>query len=180
MSTNALSSWLAHRPRRGATLIDTVVLHATGTDDVDQYLHDLRTSNLSYHYLVHKSGEVQKCVPYSAVAFHAGNSWGPHEEKRGIAHEQDSHGHFVELTSVNEYSIGICLQNLNDGVDSYPKEQVDACIQLLCDLKESMPRLHFLTTHCMVAPGQQTDPAGLEAVKIAKRADLEFWIPNYL
>ncbi|MEZ0326227.1 MAG: N-acetylmuramoyl-L-alanine amidase [Fimbriimonas sp.] len=180
MSTTALSSWLAHRPRRGATQIDTVVLHATGTDDVEQYLHDLRTSNLSYHYLVLKSGEVQKCVPYSAVAFHAGNSWGPHEEKRGIAHEQDSHGHFVELTSVNEYSIGVCLENLNDGTDWYPKEQVDSCVQLLCDLKEMVPKLQYLTTHALVAPGQQTDPAGFETAKIAKKAGLEYWQPAYL
>jgi N-acetyl-anhydromuramyl-L-alanine amidase AmpD len=180
MSTTALDSWLAHRPRRGATLIDTVVLHATGTDDMDQWLHDLRQANLSYHYVILKDGECHKCVPFSAVAFHAGNSWGPHEEKRGVAHEQDSHGHFVELTSVNEYTIGVCLQNLNDGFDEYPKVQMEACIELLCDLKEKVTKLQFLTTHAMVAPGQHTDPAGLDAERIAKKADLGFWSPGYL
>jgi N-acetyl-anhydromuramyl-L-alanine amidase AmpD len=176
----ALESWLAHRPRRGATIVDTIVLHASGTDDLNEYIHSLRQANLSYHYLVDKSGDVHKCVPYSNVAFHAGNSWGPHEERRGIAHEQDSHGHFVELTTVNEYTLGVCLMNLNDGQDEFTREQLRSLKELVEDLRGHLPHLQFLTSHAAVAPGQHADPFGLDIAGVSKLAKLEYWAPNYL
>jgi N-acetyl-anhydromuramyl-L-alanine amidase AmpD len=159
-------------------LVDTVVLHATPCEDIEHAISRLKAHGLSYHYIVDRLGIPHKCVPYSAVAFHAGNSYGPHEANRGTSKQQDVNHNFVELTSVNEYSIGISLVNNNDGVESYPREQVDACIWLLKELKASLTSLKYLTTHSLVSPGRVTDPLGLDVVRISRQSGLDIWIPD--
>ena len=178
MSVETIQPWLAHRPRRGATLVDTVVLHATACQDFESAIADLKAHGLSYHYIIDKTGVPHKCVPYSAVAFHAGNSYGPHEAARGISREQDIRSNFVELSSVNEYSIGISLVNCNDGADPYPKAQIDACIWMIKELKTSLSSLKYITTHYWVSPGRCTDPEGIDIVKIVSQTGLEAWMPN--
>jgi len=176
MSTVPLGQWLAHRPRRGAT-VDTVVLHATGVDDCDSCLCELREKGLSYHYLIDRDGIVHKCVPYSAVAFHAGNSYGPHEQSRGTPADQDSHHNFVEMTSVNEYSVGVCFVNRDDGLDCVTQEQFDACVAVLQDLRTGLPKLRYVTTHAIVSPGRVTDPCAIDPESVARRVGLEVWRP---
>lgn len=180
MSIVPLNPWLAHRPRRGAIVTDTVVLHASERDDVEVLIHELRTSEHSYHYIIGKDGAVIKCVPFAAVAYHCQNSYGPHEASRGVSYERDSHGAFVEHTCINEYSIGICLLNLSDGSDPYPADQLVACVNLLRDLKTPLPKLRYLTTHAHVAPGRHTDPAGLDVAAMAQIAELDYWFPKTL
>jgi N-acetyl-anhydromuramyl-L-alanine amidase AmpD len=157
--------------------VDTIVFHATGKDDLQETLGELKEKGLSYHYIIDRAGLPHKCVPYSAVAFHAGNSYGPHEATRGTSREQDSHNNFVEMTSVNEYSIGLCLVNTNDGQDAYSQEQVDACAWLIKELKASLASLKFITTHYWVSPGRVSDPTGLDVERIAKKSGLEVWRP---
>ena len=178
MSVECIQPWLAHRPRRGATVVDTDVLHATCNDDLHLKIGELKEKGLSYHYIIDRSGLPHKCVPYSAVAFHAGNSYGPHEAARGTSREQDSHHNFVEMTSVNEYSLGICVVNCNSPEDPCTKEQEDACIWLLNELKQSLHALKYLTTHYWVSPGRATDPASLDIARIATRTNLEIWCPS--
>jgi len=178
MSIVPLSPWLAHRPRRGAIPIDTVVLHASEQSDVDELIRTLRSEDHSYHYIVDRDGIILKCVPFSAVAFHCQNSYGPHEAARKISYERDSHGAFVEHTCVNEYSIGICLINNNDGYDPYPKDQLAACSTLLRELKTPLPKLRHVTTHGFVAPGRHTDPAGLDVIDFARGVELDIWMPE--
>jgi len=178
MSVECIQPWLAHRPRRGATSVDTVVLHATCNDDLLGKIGELKEKGLSYHYIIDRNGLPHKCVPYSAVAFHAGNSYGPHEAIRGTSREQDSHHNFVEMTSVNEYSLGICVVNCNDPSDSCTQEQEDACIWLLKELRTSMASLKYLTTHYWVSPGRATDPANLDVARIARKTGLEIWCPS--
>lgn len=162
-----LSPWLAHRPRRGATVIDTVVLHASRTDDTDELIRELRASDHSYHYIIERDGTVRKCVPYPAVAFHTGISYGPHEAARGVSGE--------EHTCVIEYSIGVCFVNLNDGFDPYTREQIGACAALLTDLKTPLPKLRWLTTDALVSKGRHDDPMGFDVFALAKRCGLEVW-----
>ena len=178
MSVECIQPWLAHRPRRGATVVDTVVLHATCNDDLTAKLTELKDRGLSYHYMIDRFGVPHKCVPYSAVAFHAGNSYGPHEATRGTSREQDSHHNFVEMTSVNEYSLGICVVNCNEPTDPCTPEQEEACIWLLKELRTSLPSLKYLTTHYWVSPGRATDPANLDVAKIAAKTGLEIWTPG--
>ena len=177
MSVECIQPWLAHRPRRGATVVDTLVLHASGNDDLQQTVEQLKEKGLSYHYIIDPMGLPHKCVPYSAVAFHAGNSYGPHEATRGTSRQQDAHHNFVEMTSVNEYSIGICLISPDTGTVTYTQEQIDACVWLIKELKTSVPALKYITTHYLVSPGRVSDPTHLDIVRLAKKAGLEIWMP---
>jgi N-acetyl-anhydromuramyl-L-alanine amidase AmpD len=177
MSVECIQPWLAHRPRRGATVVDMIVMHATGNDDLPEKIAVLKEKGLSYHYIIDRMGLPHKCVPYSAVAFHAGNSYGPHEATRGISSEQDANHNFVDMTSVNEYTIGICLVNANDGTDSCTPEQVDACVWLIKELRVSVKSLKYITTHYWVSPGRATDPDGLDIKQLAKKTGLEIWSP---
>lgn len=172
MSTVPLASWLAHRPRRGATVVDTVVLHQSAQPAVAPLIEALRESRHSYHYVIDLDGTIHKCVPYCAVAFHAGNSYGPHEEARGTSRQRDGRHHFVELTSVNEYTIAICLMR---GDGPAPPAQLKACAKFLQDLKEPLPRLTYLTTHEAVAPGQAEEFIGVDLEKLAIDAGLKVW-----
>jgi len=178
MSVECIQPWLAHRPRRGATVVDTIVMHATCNEDLQQKLSELKEKGFSYHYIIDRAGLPHKCVPYSAVAFHAGNSYGPHELARGISKEQDANHNFVDMTSVNEYSIGLCLVNTNEEGDLYSQEQLDACVWLIKELKGSLPALKYITGHMTVSPGRVSDPAGLDIARIAKKTGLEVWAMN--
>ncbi len=175
MTVECIQPWLAHRPRRGATIVDTIVMHATGNDDMSATLADLKDRGLSYHYIIDRMGIPHKCVPYSAVAFHAGNSYGPHEASRGTSRHQDNHHNFVEMTSVNEYSLGICLVNVNDGIEALSREQVDACAWLIKELKVSLKSLQFVTTHSAVSPRRATDPVALDLDRLARATTLTVW-----
>ena len=178
MSVECIQPWLAHRPRRGATVVDTIVLHASGNDDLQETVAELKEKGLSYHYIIDQAGLPHKCVPYSAVAFHAGNSYGPHEATRGTSRDQDANHNFVEMTSVNEYTIGLCLIHPNNGIDSCTQEQVDACVWLIQELKVSVKSLKFLTTHYWVSPGRTTDPDTLDVQRLAQKIGLEIWSPS--
>lgn len=140
MGIQVLKNWLASRPRsKPAT---TVVLHATGGESATGAISWLRKIKLSYHYIIAKDGEVIKCVPTGRVAFHAGKSRGPDGE------------------NVNAYSIGISFANRNDGRDPYTSAQVQACRDLMFELKRNIPTLEWLTTHRAIAPLRKTDPKG--------------------
>lgn len=178
MSVIPLSPWLFHRPRRGTTVVNTVVLHASAHGSVDDLVHELREADHSYHYIIDREGNLFKGVPFSAVSFHCGNSYGPHEVARGVSSERDPAGHFVEHTCVNEYSLGICLMNANDGSETYGKPQLSTLSTLLKDLKTPLPKLRYLTTHAFVSPGKYFDPVGLNPVIVAQDADLEVWAPD--
>ncbi|MDR3691983.1 MAG: N-acetylmuramoyl-L-alanine amidase [Fimbriimonas sp.] len=155
-----------------------MVLHATPCENVSSAVAQLKSQGLSYHYIIDRTGLSHKCVPYSAVAFHAGNSYGPHEAARGTSKQQDAHFNFVELTSVNEYSIGISLVNDNDGADPYPREQIDACIGLIKELAATLKSLKYVTTHSLVSPGRMTDPVGIDIVRISQQTGLDIWLPE--
>lgn len=178
MSMIPLDPWLAHRPRRGATCVDTVVLHASEGDDFDEMIRTLRRDDHSFHYIIKRDGVIVKGVPYSNVAFHCGNSYGPHEAARGLSYDRDVHGAFVEHCCINDYSIGICLMNRNDGEDPYGPDQWQACLTLIRDLKTPLPKLRYLTGHAMVAPNRATDPRGFDLAALSAAVELELWMPN--
>jgi N-acetylmuramoyl-L-alanine amidase len=146
---------LPSRPRREGVLPTTVVLHATAVDSVTETLWVLRDRGLSYHFLIDRDGTVLQLVNPAEVAFHCGESLGP------------------EGPAVNEYSLGISLVNLNDGVDPYPAEQRAALVALIQGL--SLDSLRSLTTHAVIAPTRKTDPFGFDAATVAEEVGLSFW-----
>ena len=160
--------------------MDTIILHATaGAEETASSaagaLSTLRQRGLSYHYIIAKDGTIYKCVPYRNVAFHAGNSYGPHEEERGISNVQDG-AWFVEDTSVNPYTVGISFVNLDDGSDPFTDDQLQAADDLIQQLKEALP-LKWISTHWAVSPKRKIDPNqnNFAFRHFADRVGLEAW-----
>lgn len=175
MSIIPLTPWLAHRHRRAGCQIDTVVLHGTDLPDADALVADLRKTNRSYHYLALPSGDVVKCVPYSSLAFHANNSYGPHEAAKGVNREQDARYHFMECTTVNDYSVAICVVA---PTGTATKEQIQAILNLISELKTPLPKLRHLTTGAWVAPGQFEPIQSLDPTQLAIDSGLDLWFPG--
>jgi len=136
---------------RGGTAITMILLHATVgsyTSSLD-WLRNPQTKNpddrVSTHYLIRRDGHIAQLVADDQTAWHAGRArW---------------HG----ITAINEASIGIELENANDGHDPYPAAQLDAA-RLLC--RSLIAAYHILRAnvvrHLDVATpaGRKTDPAG--------------------
>jgi N-acetyl-anhydromuramyl-L-alanine amidase AmpD len=176
------------RARPEGILVDTVVLHATAGPTFKGAYAALLSGELSYHYIVEDQREtdglVRKLVPYSRTAFHAGSSYGPREAAYRVSREQYRYnalnrslgrvGKFVAGTSVNPYSVGISLVNLNDGADPYSGRQVDSVYRLLTVLKHVLP-LKYVTTHAIVSPGRKTDPRNFPLMAVAADAGLTPW-----
>src|SRR5262245_25653555 len=90
-------------------VLDTVVLHATVLNSLDEVIRHFSdpTNKVSAHYTIDRDGTIAAHVSESRRAWHAG----PSKVKDG-------------RTNVNDFSIGIELVNLNDGVDPFPEAQI--------------------------------------------------------
>ena len=125
-----------------------IVLHADASNRVDQSLDWCRRpeSKVSYHVLIGRTGNVFSLVHPEHRAWHAGKS------------EMDG------VSDVNDFSIGVCLSNRNDG-ETFPASQVFEAVRtcaLLCRFYNISPSR--ITTHALVARplGRKTDPLGFE------------------
>jgi N-acetylmuramoyl-L-alanine amidase len=131
---------------RGGQSISMIVLHATvGSARSALAWLTNPAARVSAHYLIDKSGHIYQLVADEYCAWHAGRaSW----------HDQ---------TSINEMSLGIELENANDGRDVYPPAQIDA-LQQLVQAKVTQYRIapDMVTRHMDIAVprGRKTDPAG--------------------
>lgn len=133
-----------HDPREKP--ISMLVLHAT----VGSYASALAwlcnpASRASSHYLIRKDGHIAQLVPDDKVAWHAGvSAW---------------HG----VTDINECSLGIELENANDGRDPYPSAQIRAAHDLCQDkvARYNIERADIVRHLDIALPkGRKTDPAG--------------------
>ena len=138
------------RPK--GTVIDTVVLHATERESLEQVIKIFQSPQfqVSSHYTIGKKGELVRHVKDDLMAWHAGKSKMPDGRE-----------------SVNAFSIGIELLNRNDGKDPYPKLQIDRLKSLLMRLKKEYP-IRYLVSHARVAmpPGRKSDPANLDLSEV--------------
>jgi N-acetylmuramoyl-L-alanine amidase len=136
-----------HAPR-GNHPISMIVLHATAGSARSALAWLTNPSaRVSAHYLIDKSGRVFQLVADERAAWHAGRaSW------RG-------------QTAINELSIGIELENANNGRDPYPQEQMEALVELT---REKVQRYRIapenVVRHVDVAVprGRKSDPAGFD------------------
>lgn len=97
--------------------------------------------------MVGRNGAIYQLVPVERRAWHAGpSSWDG-------------------VRDCNNYTVGICLSNRNDGVEPYPHLQrmaaADVCALLCHHFDIPVTRI---TTHALVATpkGRKTDPRGLD------------------
>ena len=135
-------------PRQPGQDVRLIILHAT-VGSAASALGWLTNpdSRVSTHYLIEKAGPTWRLVGEDAIAFHAGvGRWG-------------------DITDLNAHSIGVELENRNDGRDPWPARQLDALRWLIAGIADR----HRLTpdaivTHSMVATpgGRKTDPAGFD------------------
>jgi N-acetylmuramoyl-L-alanine amidase len=126
--------------------IDTVVLHATVLNSLKEVIEHFsdRSTQVSAHYTIDRDGTIVSHVAEHKRAWHAGQS----KMKDG-------------RTQVNDFSIGIELVNLNDGIDPFPPEQIQAMRGLLKEIIGRHPIRHIVTHYeCAYPPGRKSDPAG--------------------
>jgi N-acetyl-anhydromuramyl-L-alanine amidase AmpD len=125
-----------------------LVLHAT----VGSYNSALNwltnpASKASTHYLIRKDGYIAQLVADNLAAWHAGASaWAG-----------------LNAEAIRERSIGIELENKNNGLDPYPPAQMAALLELsraLVSQYKIVPDM--VTRHLDVAipKGRKSDPAG--------------------
>lgn len=142
------------RSARGG--IDTVVVHATVINTMEgtqrAFLDD-KVRRVSAHYVVDRDGTIVQMVDERVAAWHAGVS-----ELEG-------------RTGVNDFSIGVELINLNDGVDPYPDAQVAALARIIKDLRTrwTIPDSRIVS-HAQIArpEGRKSDPLGFDFVKLGR------------
>jgi hypothetical protein len=134
-----------HVPR-GDRSIQMIVLHATaGSARGALAWLTNPAAKVSAHYLIDKTGHIYQLVSDEEVAWHAGRA------------------HWRGETAINEISIGIELENANNGNDPYPPEQIDALLELTRDKVERYRiRPDMIARHLDVAlpKGRKSDPAG--------------------
>ena len=134
--------------RPDGVVIDTVVLHATVFDTIEEVVETFGNpaSRVSAHYTIDRDGSVVCHVPEELRAWHAGQS----RMKDG-------------REGVNDFSIGIELVNLNDGVDPFPPTQILALRMVLKGIIARHPIREIVTHYeCAFPPGRKSDPAGFD------------------
>lgn len=133
-------------PRLPGQDVRLIVLHAT-VGSAASSLAWLRNplSTVSTGYLIDRLGTTYRLVNEDWIAWHAGA------------------GRWQGITDLNAHSIGIELENKNDGKDPWTPAQFEAAQILTAGLLQR----HRLTAdaivlHSMIAlpPGRKTDPAG--------------------
>lgn len=144
--------------RSPGAVIDTVVLHATVADSMaatQAIFLDTKDRQVSAHYVVDRDGTVVQMVDERLLARHAGVS------------ELDGR------TGLNDFSVGIEMVNLNDGVDPYPDAQYRAVAAILRDLRQrsDIPDSRVVS-HAQVARpvGRKSDPLGFDFARLLRMA----------
>lgn len=148
---------------RGGRPISMIVLHATaGTARSALAWLTNPAARVSAHYLIDKTGQIYRLVPDEYAAWHAGRAaW------RGE-------------TAINELSLGIELENANNGRDPYPVAQLNALIHLTRE-KVAQYRIapDMVVRHLDVAVprGRKNDPAGFPWTEFLQQVFAETNVP---
>lgn len=140
---------------RGLHRVQALVMHST-VGSWDSALGWLRNpkARASAHYLVSKTGRIAQLVQEGNAAWHAGRS-----QWRGLEVWSTVKG--VATPSLNLVSVGIELENRNDGRDPYPEPQYQAALWLAREIvaRHRIERVN-LVRHLDISPGRKTDPRG--------------------
>ena len=130
--------------------IDCVVVHATVINTMEgtqrAFLDD-KVRRVSAHYVIDRDGTIVQMVDERLTAWHAGVS------------ELDGR------PGVNDFSVGVELINLNDGVDPYPPAQVAALVKVIKDLRSrwNIPDDRIVSHEQIARPvGRKSDPKGFD------------------
>lgn len=156
-----------HGARPAGITINTIVLHADQSAKVEATLDWCRQSRadllllwqktdpkkrpakpwgpVSYHDVVSRTGRLFELVDPLRRAYHAGAS------------------RFLGVEGCNDYALGLCLSNRNDGKEAYPEIQLHHAAARSALWMRRFPAITLarITTHAIVATpvGRKTDPA---------------------
>lgn len=140
----------AHRSSRGGAAVAAIVIHATaGTNSLPWLKRN--PAGVSAHVLIAKDGTIYRLVPDAEAAHHAGFS-------RIVVG-----GRAIGRTttpSPNQVTLGLELENLNNGRDPYPEAQRLALGWQLVEWSRAYPAAR-LVFHREIDTQGKTDPAGL-------------------
>lgn len=144
---NLDQSWLDKTRYKGAAGANhpvCIVLHATAGREAGDLavLRGQTSREVSVHLYITKKGIIHHLVSFNRPAWHAGASaWNGH-------------------VGLNDESIGIELENLNDGKDPYPEAQLDALDNALAWIDALRGDELAIVTHAAVATpkGRKSDP----------------------
>lgn len=105
----------------------------------------VKYSPVSYHVVIGRDGTVYVAVNPDRRAWHAGTS------------------SFKGRANCNDYSVGVCLINKQDGKEAYPEAQIASAVDVCVHLARhySVPPAH-IPSHAEVSPGRKVDPLGLD------------------
>jgi N-acetyl-anhydromuramyl-L-alanine amidase AmpD len=134
--------------RPPGTTVDTIVLHATVFETLDQVISHFADpkNQVSAHFTIDKDGTIASHVPEDKRAWHAGESMMKDGRK-----------------NVNDFSVGIELVNRNDGTDPFTEAQLQAMRRLLKSLIARHPIRHIVAHYeCAVPAGRKSDPVGFD------------------
>jgi tetratricopeptide (TPR) repeat protein len=135
--------------------IRAIVMHATANASLGGTANWYNNSQaqISSHYAIGKDGTIAQFVRDEDRAWHAGTS-----EWKGIS-------------GLNDWSIGIDLVNLNDGIDPYPEAQHQAAVQLvsyLCARYNIQPDDIVANYDVSVPADRKTDPRGYDMDRLRR------------
>jgi hypothetical protein len=156
-------------PRSAGAVVSAVVLHGDASDSAaasadwcckskaelralwERTLPARRPARpwdpVSYHTIVERDGTLYALVPATKRAWHAGIS-----EIAGVA-------------DVNDYSVGLCFSNRQDGIERFTDEQYRVGAAYIASLMRQFPAITLdrVVTHesCARPPGRKRDPGPL-------------------
>ncbi len=135
--------------RPPGTNVTAVVVHATVSPTLESTVNWFLApeSQVSAHYTVGKDGKIVQMVEDMARGWHAGVS-----ELEGVK-------------GVNDFSVGIEIVNLNDGVDPYTDAQYESVAAIIRHLREEyyLPDSRIVSHEHIARPvGRKSDPKGFD------------------
>ena len=148
--------------KRNLGEIKFIIFHYTGMKSEKTALKRLTNykSQVSSHYLINKNGEINKLVPDSYIAWHAGKS------------------KWKKLESFNKNSIGIEITNPGHsfGYKEFPKLQIFSLIKLtkLLISEYNISKKNILG-HSDIAPERKKDPGEKFPWKYLSKNKIGFW-----
>lgn len=140
-----------NRSVRKSSELKLIVLHATaGTDKGDESWLTSTKSEASAHLLIRRDGTTTRLVHDKDRAWHAGIS----------SYEQQK--------SVNDFSLGIEIGNLNDGKEKYREEQYKKVAEILKHYINQGLSKSRIVSHAAIAPTRKNDPLDWDWEKMWK------------
>ena len=138
-----------HNARPEGVPVSVIVIHADASATASASVRWIRdkVSKVSYHTLVDRDGSIYRFVEPVRRAWHCGVS-----EYAGVG-------------DVNDYSLGLCLSNKNDGIEPYTELQYQVGAAVAASWMREYPgiTLERIVSHAEIAlpKGRKSDPGPL-------------------